>query len=362
MKKTIVVIITSVCAIVNAQDGDIIITSTTTPRVFNNYTYKNESLKKYNITIWNTSNSALPDNYLSNVTVDSSNQLWLISNVELCYLNGNNVVTPPENTTVPKKQAKYFEMGIDKDNNIWLDGLGDNLFSYGNGNWAKWTPETTKSEGAYDINYNAKTGETFFCSDAGLSIKKGNTWTKINKEVLKELPSNRVCFAQRDSKNRLWIGTYSGAVMIDENNKATSFETTDTILKGLTITSMAEDENGNLYFGLFEFNLKKHPGERNKKEGIGIYSKEGTWKQLITENSGLPCNQNNNIAYSKKEKVLWISSETCGLTRYDIKNDKWENYHSENSTIASKILGLDIDKKGILYLATESGLVKIEKK
>ncbi|MES2487376.1 MAG: two-component regulator propeller domain-containing protein [Bacteroidota bacterium] len=227
-----------------------------------------------------------------------------------------------QNTTIPQKQASYFEIGTDNNNTIWLDGLGDNLFSYGKDGWKQWTPETTKSKGAYNINYNSTTGETFFCSDAGLTIKKSDTWTKINKDSLTALPSNRVCFAQRDSKNRLWIGTYSGAVMIDENGKAVNFETTDTILKGLTITSMAEDEKGNVYFGLFEFNLKRNPGSRNKNEGIGIYNTNGTWKHLTTENSGIPCNQNNSIAYSKAEKALWISSETCGLSRYDKKKTR----------------------------------------
>ena len=111
------------------------------------------------------------------------------------------------------------------------------------------------------------------------------------------MPSNRVFFAQRDSKNRIWIGTFSGSLMIDENGKATNFNNTETVLNGRCITSMDEDDNGNLYFSLYEYGVKK-AGQANKNEGIAIRYSDGTWKQFTTSNSGMPYDYSNKVIYA----------------------------------------------------------------
>ncbi|MFC0426488.1 hypothetical protein [Chryseobacterium scophthalmum] len=149
--------------------------------------------------------------------------------------------------------------------------------------------------------------------------------------------------------------------MIDENGKAINFENSSTILKGKCITSMDEDENGNLYFTLYEFNSKEK-GQVNRNEGFAIRNNDGTFKQYTTENSGMPFNHTNCILYDKTDKVVWISTDRAGLIRYDLK-DGWENYHNQNSDIpTSYISTMTFDEKGNLYLATRQGLVKIEKK
>jgi ligand-binding sensor domain-containing protein len=157
------------------------------------------------------------------------------------------------------------------------------------------------------------------------------------------------------------MGTFSGSVLIDENGKATSFNETETVLKGKCITSMDEDENGNLYFGLYEFN-RKDKKLVNNDEGIAICYPNGDIKQFTTSNSGMPFNHVTKVLYDKIEKVLWIATDRAGLVRFDLK-DGWENYNNKNSEIPTSYIGdMDFDKNGILYLATRQGLVKIEKK
>ena len=123
---------------------------------------------------------------------------------------------------------------------------------------------------------------------------------------------------------------------------------------------MDEDENGNLYFSLYEFN-RKIPGQINNDEGIAIRYADGSYKQFTTSNSGMPFNHTTKVLYDKNEKALWISTDRAGLVRYDL-NDGWENYHNENSDIpTSYISTMEFDSNGVLYLATRQGLVKIER-
>ncbi|WP_298121347.1 two-component regulator propeller domain-containing protein [Flavobacterium sp.] len=333
----------------------------TKPEVYNkDYTYKNKNLKKYKFSIWNSENSSLSDNSIDNFSFDNDNNLWIIANKDVQKFNGQNFEKIEKNETDDKNFSSYFAICTDNNNVKWFDGL-KSIYNYSD-KWSKLDQSEIGIDGAYDIINNKKNNELFFCSDKGLTIYKNGEWNTLNKEKLPELPSNRVYFAKRDSKNRIWIGTFSGTLMIDENGKATNFENTETILKGQCITSMDEDEKGNLYFSLFEFDLKKNPGKINKNEGIGILNSDGKWQQLTTSNSGLPYNHTNCVLYDKKEKVLWISTDRAGLVRYDLK-DSWENYHNENSKIpTSYISTMAFDKDGNLFLATRQGIVKIEKK
>lgn len=333
----------------------------TKPEIFNKtYVYKNENLKNYKITVWNSKNSNLPNNMNNNIAIDKNGLVWLTVDEGLVTFDGKNFKNAEQNITDKGKFFSYYAIASDNDNVKWVYGT-NNIYSFDNYKWTKYDPKEIGIDGAYKIINNTKTAEVFFCTDEGLTIYKDGKWSNINKSKVKELPSDRVTFAKRDSKNRIWIGTFSGTVMIDENGKATNFETSKTVLKGKCITSMDEDENGNLYFTLYEFDAKEK-GKINNNEGIAVQYSDGTLKQLTTENSGMPFNHANCIIYDKHEKIIWISTDRAGLVRYDLK-DGWENYHNENSEIpTSYISKMTLDDNGNLYLATRQGLVKIEKK
>jgi hypothetical protein len=331
------------------------------PEIFNKtYDYKNDNLKNYKISVWNTKNSNLPNNMNDNITIDKNGLIWLTIDEGLVTFDGKDFKNAEQNITDKGKFFSYYSIASDNNNVKWVYGT-KNIYSFDNTKWTKYDPTEIGIDGVYEIINNPKTSEVFFCSDEGLTIYKDGKWTNINQSKLKGLPSNRVTFAKRDSKNRIWIGTFSGTVMIEENNQVTNFENSTTVLKGKCITSMDEDENGNLYFTLYEFD-RKEKGKVNNDEGIAIRYTDGNFKQFTTENSGMPFNHTNCVVYDKNEKILWISTDRAGLIRFDLK-DGWENYHNENSEIpTSYISSMTFDQKGNLYLATRQGLVKIEKK
>ncbi len=332
----------------------------TSPEIYNKtYDYKNENLKRYKITFWNTSNSNLPNNLNDDITVDKNGLIWLTVDEGLVTFDGKEFKNAEQNITDKGEYFDYHALASDNNNVKWVYGK-NNIYSFDNTKWTKYDSTEIGIDGAYKILNNPKTGEVFFCSDEGLTIYKDGIWTNINKGKFKLLPSNRVTFAKRDRKNRIWIGTFSGTAMIDENNVITNFENTTTVLKGKCITSMDEDENGNLYFSLYEFD-RKDKQKVNNDEGIAILYADGTFKQFTTDNSGMPFNHTNCVLYDRNEKVLWISTDRAGLVRYDLK-DSWENYHNENSDLpTSYISTMMFDNEGNLYLATRQGLVKIER-
>lgn len=331
------------------------------PEIFNKeYAYKNENLENYKITVWNKTNSNLPDNMNDHISIDNNGLIWLTTGEGLVIFNGIDFQNAEQNITDKGKYFAYYALATDNDNTKWVFATG-NVYSFDDKTWKKYEEREIGIKSGYEIVNNINTNEIFFCADKGLTIYKQGKWTVINQDMVKELPSNRVLFAKRDSKSRIWIGTVCGTVMIDEHNKATNFENTKTFLKGKCITSMDEDENGNLYFSLYEFN-RRDEKKVNNNEGILVRYTDGMFRQFTTDNSGMPFNHAKCVLYDQKEKILWISTDRAGLVRFDLK-DGWENYHNGNSEIPTAYISeMKFDKQGNLYLATRQGLVRIERK
>lgn len=331
------------------------------PEIYNTtYTYKNENLANYQMTVWNSRNSNLPNNQNDRVSIDQDGLIWVTVDKGLVSFDGKDFKIVGPSKDAQGNILSYYALGIDNKNTKWVYRTKA-IYSYDDKDWTQHDPAEIGIDGAYDILNNPATGEIFFCSDEGLTILKDGKWTNISQTQFPDLPSNRVYYAKRDAKNRIWIGTFSGTAMIDENNQLTNFQNSSTVLKGKCITSMDEDENGNLFFTLYEFN-STGAGKVNRNEGIAIRSIDGTIRQYTTENSGMPFNHANCVLYDKSEKVLWISTDRAGLVRYDLK-DGWENYHNANSDIpTSYISTMTFDQHGNLYLGTRQGLVKIERK
>jgi len=331
------------------------------PEIFNkHFTYTNPSLDSYEITVWNSSNSNLPNNFNDDITIDKDGLIWMSVDEGLVTFDGKSFTDAGQNITDKGKYFGYGAIETDNDNTKWVFGKMD-VYSFSNGTWKRYLPEESGIDGGYDIINNPGTGEVFFCGDEGLIIFKDGAWSTINQTTHKNLPGNRVRFARRDSKNRLWIGTYEGSGFIGNDNIFNSFQDGKTVLKGKCILSMDEDEAGNLYFSVYE-NNRKDKENRNADEGLIIMKADGTIIQLTTDNSGIPANCTSQVRYDEHEKVLWIISNMSGLVRYDLK-DGWENYHNLNSGIPTAFLtDMAFDSAGNLFITSRQGLIRIMKK
>lgn len=327
------------------------------PEIYNkHYTYKNEHLAAYDFTVWQKKNAGLQSDWNENLALDAAGSLWYTAYSGIGVMQNGNVKHIVDTIFNSTSENYFFGLGVDNENTVWVTN-DKGIFSYTD-HWKFHSKEEIGFDGTYDMVNNQRTGEFFFCADEGLLIYKKGEWQKIDQTVVPELPSNRVFFANRDKKNRLWIGTVEGTVMLDTNGIAIDFNQTQTALKDQCITSMAEDNNGNVYFGLFKFS----GGQENGDEGIAQLSPDGTWQRFTTENSGIPVNHTCDMAYDPIENVLWITTALAGLIRYDLKGN-WENYHLLNSPIPTSYLSdVIIDATGTIYLGTRSGIVKMKKK
>lgn len=330
-----------------------------TPTIYNKvYKYKNQSLNSYNISVWQKENSALPQDMSQHLVIDKNNAVWYATLNGFARFDGKDFVRLDKNNSPFSATEDLYALGIDKDSNIWTSSK-EGTCKFDNVHWEKLDSAKVGVHTVYHITC-ADNGEILFCDDKGLVIYKNGNYKLINTGTVKEMPSNRVYHAYKDKQGRLWIGTFSGSIMIDKDGKVTSFNATDTPVKGTCLTGAVEDEQGNLYFSLYDY--KASPERDRTTEGFVKLSADGKWTHYNDANSGLPANHINSLFYDKFEKVLWIGTNEAGLVRFDLK-DGWENYNNKNSKVPSTyIYGIAQNSKGELYVSTYNGMMRISKR
>jgi len=329
------------------------------PKIFNKtYQYQNANLNSYQFTSWNKSNSGLLSDLSQHCVVSKDGDLWYATVLDgITLFDGFKFLVPEKGTFPFAKGASINAMVKDKDDNIWVADASA-IYKYANNKWEKFDSLRIGIDGAYRIIPNPD-GSIFFAADNGLLELKEDKWTMLNKDKITQLPSNRVYDAYRDKRGRVWIGTFSGSIMVDENGKITDFNQTQTPVKNTCISDITEDDNGNIYFALYAYG--KH-GEDLDEEGLAVYTANGEWLHYNDKNSGMPANHINSMFYDMAEKLLWISTNRAGLVRYNLK-DGWENYHNKNSDVPSyDVYQVAAGKNGVLYVSTYNGLLRIAKK
>ncbi|MDM1098164.1 hypothetical protein HXZ81_16270 [Myroides odoratimimus] len=333
----------------------------TAPKILNKtYQYKNENLANYTISVWDTRNSNLLDNDIMGVAVDNSGLVWLISYFELLTFNGQEFKEIQYSDPFNDNESGYSQILIDEDNIVWLYG-NEQIYSIQEHKWQKHNTGLSKETYVIRMSNNLVSKEIFVSSPEGGAIYKNQKWNFINQKKIKELPSTHIYLTQRDSNNRLWIGTSSGTIVMDKHNKPIPSDSFPAIIKKKTITNFDEDKKGNFFLSLYDFETKKR--EEMYTDFI-IYRTDGSYTKYTLENSGIATNTSlTKVLYDNEDDILWIATFNAGLIRYDLKKNTWENYHSKNSMLpTSKITDMAFDKNYNLYLATDQGLVKLEKR
>ncbi|MFC0426487.1 hypothetical protein [Chryseobacterium scophthalmum] len=80
----------------------------TNPEIFNKtYNYKNENLKNYKITSWNSKNSNLPNNMNDHIAIDKSGLIWLTADESLVTFDGKDFKNVEQNIT---DKGKFFHI------------------------------------------------------------------------------------------------------------------------------------------------------------------------------------------------------------------------------------------------------------
>ncbi len=171
----------------------------------------------------------------------------------------------------------------------------------------------------------------------------------------KSLPSNQIGEVLRDKNDNLWIGTDGGLAYYNEEDDNFEIYRNKIYDKNSlvydNIKSMIQDKEGIIWVGTYS--------------GVSIFDTDSSIKHyksgpdedyLLTENMV-------HGVYEDSEGYLWVGSKLKGLSIIDRENHTSTTINMENNNIMQSDMINDITGfKDFIFIATDGGVVKIDKK
>ncbi len=341
------------------------------------YSYAQGKVKNYN------ANDGLLNNWIYSLFVDRNGLLWIGTNSGLCFYDGDNF-------------KKYDIPGIGSVNEITED-------IYGN----LWICSTT---GLFRINYRTKEKEHLnaakglhhnFVNDI-MFDQEGNLWMANYKggisrlrdgkfinysgigglhgkvvNAICELDTNKYLVAfdngrmsvidngninlfstktrlegkrirhlLKDSKNNLWISTYSGLLKVSPDRKEIWYRNKNGLLPIAQIRLTYEDLKGRLWVG-------------TKNQGLIRINQDNSLTVFNTSN-GLSANLIMSVEELKSGEILVGTSEGNGGLNV-ISGDSVEAvYSTKEGLISDVVFNTYTDSSGITWIASDGGLCRFK--
>jgi len=309
--------------------------------------------------VYTQSNSELPWDMSRAVACDKKGDVWIgtdngivkIADGKWSHFNASNTAIGA--TPYNKNQTQSVrDMEVDGKDNKWFV-IGYDVYRYDNRNWTKFDSVNSPINWARKI-FVDRNDNILFTSWDGVIRFDGRKWSVMNKRNSK-LPSDKTLGAFVDSKDRTWIGTFEGNVMIEKGKTIFLNDKTSPLSKAY-ISKMQEDKSGNLWFSLYN--------EKGTSAGIYCYTTDGKWHRLWQEDEKMfAANSINDFFLDEEKNVLWLSQNNVGIIKYDISLKKTEIYTTENSSVPSvNVERIAKDKNGAIWAATYAGVIKTELK
>ncbi len=160
-----------------------------------------------------------------------------------------------------------------------------------------------------------------------------------------------------DKKNRLWLGTKEGLVIVSEDRR--SFKTitnSDTAgaLSSDIIRSMAQSKSGQIWVGTDGGGLCKVI-ETKGKITFKVYSKNQENINSISNNTVLSI-------FEDKKGILWLGTFGGGLNTFNPKTEKFGRYTEKDGLSNNVVYGIEEDKEGNLWMSTNKGISQFIKR
>ncbi len=187
--------------------------------------------------------------------------------------------------------------------------------------------------------FNYERGAIWFAAACGINIldRKGILTTISSRNT--PLSGNNIKTMYINGENIKWISVWGrGVCCVDSEFNWTKYSRTDGLCSSF-INSIAEDINGNMWFG-------------SKDRGVSRLDREGNWFHFSSSNSGLINDHIISIVPQSPDHIWFVTPE--GISVFDGQN--WMSYTSRNSPLGSFVpTCLVIDKAGNKWIGTEGG-------
>jgi ligand-binding sensor domain-containing protein len=293
-------------------------------------------------TIYNTSNSILPDNQVLVAAVDPANNKWVGTPGGLAiYDNISWAVYTSSNSGLPDNDVR--SIAFDSTGNVWIGTFTGGLAKY-NGN--TWTVYNTANSGLPDDYVRALAvdgqNDLWIGTTGGLAKFDGNAWTVWNASNSQFISENITSITIRG--NTKYIGTVNGGIVYLSDTSFTSYTLANSGLQDNTVLSIALDSQGNRWLATVGQGAMEHQGNN--------------WVWYNPNISGIPAWSVYGVITDAQDGKYFATFN--GIAK--LAGNAWTVYDSNNSPLIDDFLRCIVkDHNGVVWAGSNSmGLVRLD--
>lgn len=311
-------------------------------------------------TIYNTSNSDLTFNVISDIEFDSQGNKWVSS----WYNNGGAGIAKFDDTNwtifdTSNSQGTSDVYKIEFSTGVlegWVSVGATTLVHFADG-----TETTINSNHDYTTNVltieipiNATDFQIEYYIEDSSSVDmvfyNSNTSNIVNQETFSgqmnfnynytfytNIVTNQITDISIDNIDNKWLGTWQNGLIKFDNTNWTNFTTSNSDLPNNQINCVANDNNGNIWIG----------------SASGLTKFDGNvWTNYNVSNSDLPTNSIVSIAIDENNKV-WL---TTANELVEFTGSSWNIYNNSDGNWFGGANSLKIDSNNIKWTSAGYGI------
>jgi streptogramin lyase len=286
---------------------------------------------------YQVSNSNIHSNFLSAITIDDNDIMWIGSlNEGLIKYDGVNFINfKTSNSQIPANKINC--LSIDNQNRVWVGtDLGIGVFS--SGTWILFNSSNSGLTSEIINTIRFDNNDVIWIGTAGNLVKfDGIGWTVYNEPNGKDWVTD----IYSESENTKWLGARADGIFIFENESFTSLEQPLYGYPSNTPSSITSDNFANIWFSF--------QPDTAGRGGVSYWDGSGFNNFLL----GTSDNSINHI-FIDDENNKWIAT-TEGFILFDAQNNS-TTFRTANSLISSDNIRASIrDRNGNVWITTIGG-------
>ena len=293
--------------------------------------------------VFNTSNSPLPDNQIQVVLVDGSDGKWFGTSNGLAHLSGSGwKVYDTLNSGLPSQFIT--SMAWDKRGFVWI-GTSRGLAKY-DGITLSFC-EKLKQNFITALLVDNKTGMVWIGTDKGLCNYDGSVWMRYD-DPGSLLLEDYVSSLAVDHNGVLKMGSFDhyafvGRILSYDGSNWTSIRLNQRELESCFPDALIMDENNTMWLGV-----------KGTMGGKLVRLDQPEWKIFDQNNIPIPDWRAGINSLARYQNTLWIATGS-GMYTYD--GTSWTSYRTTNSGLSDDfVFSIAIDNEGSQWIGTINGV------
>ncbi len=318
--------------------------------------------------IYQSNKNSPASDYLLSITEDRFGNIWVGSEyagiIKVIKTNNNIQIIRPEKETSIGKNNNVRTIYEDSYDNIWIGTKNGHLYMYDNNlTTGKCIRENLNP---YTLIEDKKNRMWLGTKGNGLYVLDGKTGKELahyveDKENPKGLSDNTIFTILQDDKDRIWIGSFRGGLHLVEESpegKLTFNRFFYDEGNRSYIRCLYQDSRGMIWMGSSDGVIRFNPEELIKDPKAFI-----SYRLDLHEKNTINSNDIKAI-YEDNDKQIWIGTAGGGLNKYMVENNEeyFIAYTTDNGLSGDIVSGIMEDKNGNLWISSENGISKFNKK